>query len=115
MEVVLPWPPRDLSPNARVHWAAKARHARAYREACYLLAKQARLVAPSTERIVLSIEFLPPDRRLRDDDNIIASFKAGRDGIADALGVDDRRFLCAYAVCAQIGGMVRVKVKGEGE
>lgn len=109
-EVVLPWPPKECSPNGRLHWARKAKAARAYREACYVLARQARLVAPDSERIALSIEFYPPDRRARDDDNVIASFKAGRDGLADALGVDDRRFACTYAVRDSIGGMVRVRI-----
>jgi len=33
--------------------------------------------------------FYPPDKRRRDFDNQIASFKAGFDGIADVIGVDD--------------------------
>jgi crossover junction endodeoxyribonuclease RusA len=40
----------------------------------------------------LFIEFMPPDRRARDDDNLIASFKSGRDGMADALGINDKLF-----------------------
>ena len=39
--------------------------------------------------IHLTLELVPPDRRKRDDDNIIASCKSYRDGVADALGVDD--------------------------
>ena len=109
-EVVLPWPPRELSPNGRAHWTKKAKAARAYRQACYVLALQARIVAPERGRIPLTIEFLPPDRRPRDDDNIIAAFKAGRDGLADALGVNDCRFQCTYTVADQIGGMVRVRL-----
>lgn len=40
----------------------------------------------------LWITFLAPDRRARDDDNLITSFKSGRDGLADALGINDKRF-----------------------
>jgi len=47
-------------------------------------------------RIKMKITFYPPDRKRRDDDNMIASFKAARDGLADALGVDDRRFRPEY-------------------
>lgn len=36
-----------------------------------------------------SIAFHWPDKRRRDDDNAIASIKAYKDGIADALGMDD--------------------------
>ena len=50
----------------------------------------------STDQIRMTITFVPPDRRHRDDDNMIASLKAARDGIADALGVNDRRFRPNY-------------------
>ena len=46
--------------------------------------------------IPVRITFYPPDARRRDDDNMIGSFRAARDGIADALGVDDRRFRPHY-------------------
>jgi crossover junction endodeoxyribonuclease RusA len=109
-EIVLPWPPRELSPNARVHWARRAKAARAYREACYWLCKQAGIVAPKDGRIALDVRFYPPSRRRRDDDNAIGSFKAGRDGIADALGVDDSRFDCNYVLVDEVGGMVKVRL-----
>lgn len=109
-EVVLPWPPTDLSPNARVHWARKARVVRSYRNACHMLAKQARLTAPDTERIALLVTFVPPDRRRRDRDNLIASCKALFDGLADALGVNDSRFVPTFEVDERIGGMVRVRI-----
>lgn len=35
--VTLPWPPKELSPNARVHHKAKARVAKAYRETAWAL------------------------------------------------------------------------------
>jgi crossover junction endodeoxyribonuclease RusA len=111
-EVVLPWPPRDLSPNARVHWARKAKVTRSYREACYLLAKQARLKAPDADRIALTVTFLPPDGRRRDRDNLIASCKALFDGLADALQVDDAQFVLSFHVARdQIAGLVRVSVE----
>jgi crossover junction endodeoxyribonuclease RusA len=109
--VTLPWPAKELSPNARMHWAQKAKFAKAYRMACFTLCLQAKLAKPETEgRLHLWLDFYPPDRRHRDDDNMIASFKAGRDGIADALGVDDKRFVCHPFVSDQIGGMVKVRV-----
>lgn len=43
-------------------------------------------------RVSLRLLFVPPDRRRRDDDNLIASFKPYRDGISDALGIDDAHF-----------------------
>lgn len=95
MKIILPWPPKELSPNARVHWAAKSKAAKAYRHACRVLFMAAGIKAPPG-KIVLTLEFVPPTRHSMDDDNLIARFKAGRDGIADALGVDDKHFTTQF-------------------
>jgi len=115
MTVTLPWPPRELFPNSRVHWGARARAAKAYRHACWALAKEAGIVAPDSERIHLFVDFVPPDRRRRDVDNCVAAMKSGLDGLADALGVDDSRFVLRPMLCEQIGGMVRVRLTGGPE
>jgi len=109
-EVVLPWPPKALSPNARVHWAVKSKAAAAYKAACWALCKQAGMVAPPHKKIALWLDFVPPNRRRRDDDNLVASFKSGRDGLADALGIDDKRFRTFPFVSDDIGGFVRVRL-----
>jgi crossover junction endodeoxyribonuclease RusA len=108
--LVLPWPPIALSPNARTHWRKKAPIAKAYKEACWALAKEAKLVVPDDQGLALWLDFYPPDRRHRDDDNVIASFKAGRDGLALALGIDDKRFRCFPYLHTEIGGFVRVRI-----
>ena len=114
MNITLPWPPSALNPNARhAHWSVKAKAAKAYRTACKALAEAHGVVAPDSPKIALWVEFVPPDRRHRDDDNMVASFKAGRDGLADALGVDDRRFVCRHTVSDEVGGMVRVSITPE--
>jgi len=108
-ELVLGWPPRDLSPNARCHWAKKAKAAKAYRKACWALTKEAGIRIDWQGEIHLWITFFPPDRRSRDDDNLIASFKNGRDGVAEALGIDDKRFRIHPWVSNQVGGVVKIK------
>jgi crossover junction endodeoxyribonuclease RusA len=110
-DLMLPWPPKVLSPNARAHWATKSRAAKAYRAACFLLCRQAALAVPAG-RALLSLEFIPPDRRRRDDDNCIAAFKSGRDGVAEALGIDDSRFVTQLQISAETikGGAVRVRI-----
>lgn len=91
--VELDWPPRELSPNARVkHWAIKANAAKGYRHKCFIETKVACVSVDWDGEVHLWITFYPPDKRSRDDDNLIAAFKNGRDGIADALGIDDKRF-----------------------
>jgi len=111
-QVLLPWPPRALSPNARAHWRAKSTAAKAYRYRCFMEAKLCELTAPAG-RLLLVIEFLPPNRQRRDDDNLIAAFKSGRDGLADALGVDDCLFVtqCRLSTEVRPGGAVRVTFK----
>jgi crossover junction endodeoxyribonuclease RusA len=90
--LVLPWPPKSLSPNARVHWRTRHAAAKKYRADCYMIASMYRKAVPETGNIALRITFHPPDKRRRDDDNCVSSFKAGRDGIAQAWGVDDSSF-----------------------
>lgn len=109
--ITLPWPPKECSPNARVHWAKKSKAAKAYREACHLLCKQSGLQMPEGKAL-LSLVFMAPDRRRRDDDNLLACFKSGRDGIADALGIDDSRFVTQLQISEETvkGGAVLVRI-----
>ena len=99
----MPWPDARLSPNyrSRSHWpvtAAKkaARETASVMTTCAVPLRDKKALRASTDQIRMTITFVPPDRRHRDDDNMIASLKAARDGIADALGVNDRRFRPNY-------------------
>lgn len=103
MIVTLPWPDKRLSPNARLHWKARVGPKQAARiaagwavyAATGFHATKAAMQANEAP-IPVEIRFYPPDRRHRDDDNMIGAFKAHRDGLADALGVNDRRFRPVY-------------------
>lgn len=110
MNVILPWPPKELSPNARLHWARVAKAKKAYRETCFWLAKAAKLQAPAEGLVRIELTFYPPCRRSRDKDNLIASMKAGLDGLADAMAVNDKRFDPVFWIADDIGGMVKVSV-----
>lgn len=109
-EIILPWPPRLLSPNARAHWAARAKVSKAYMTECWALTLQSGVAVDWDGTIHLWITFYPPDRRRRDDDNIIASFKSGRDGMARALKVDDVRFRTHPLVSDETGGVIKVRL-----
>jgi crossover junction endodeoxyribonuclease RusA len=109
-ELVFAWPPSILSPNNRSHWSIKAKAAKAYRADCWAITKEAKVILPDSEKLALWVDFYPPDKRRRDDDNMIASFKSGRDGIAEALGIDDKRFRMFPYVQDEIGGMVKVRI-----
>ena len=103
MKIVLPWPDKRLSPNARLHWRAKLAPKKEAKAAAHYLTMAAdgyrsakNALDGSEGHIAVEMRFYPPDRRHRDDDNMIGSMKAARDGIAEALGVDDRRFRPNY-------------------
>lgn len=93
MIVILPWPDRRLSPNARVHWSEKAEAARKYRhDAVWIAMEAAGRAFEASDDVSAMITFIPPDGRRRDTDNMIASIKSGLDGIADAIGIDDSKW-----------------------
>ncbi len=118
-ELVLPWPPRELHPNARVHWAKRAKFTKIERTLARHAAQQAGWNAAELAegRLHLWIDFYPPDKRKRDDDGLLASMKAARDGIADALGIDDTRFVSHPYVTDEVrkGGEVRIRITGGPE
>ena len=62
-KLILPWPPRPLSPNASEHWAVVSGAKKRYRLACFMLARQTEWVFPEEGPIHLDIEFVPPNKR----------------------------------------------------
>ena len=111
-KVILPWPPKELSPNATLHWAKKSKKKKEYRTACWALALEAKLKAPEGDgKIEMEVTFCPPDKRHRDADNMVAAIKSGLDGVADALKVNDRRFLPKFIFTDSVMGMVIVEIK----
>lgn len=89
--IVCDYPPIACSPNHRHRWE-KIRATKGCRHACWALALNARLQVPAEGPINVRLDFFPPSRVRRDDDNAESAFKPGRDGIAQALKVDDSRF-----------------------
>lgn len=110
----LPWPAPALSPNARQHWATAARAKKAYRARCRAIATQAGVggLPAGLTRVAAFLTFLPPDRRGRDWDNMLASMKSGLDGLADAVGINDRDWRLAMNVADPVaGGQVLVRLE----
>lgn len=109
--ISLPWPPKELSPNASCKLKDKMRAQKQYRDTCWALTLQAKPVVTSKRPILLTITFFPPDRRGRDLDNMIGSFKRGQDGLALAIRVDDRHFFPAYRIGEPVlGGKVLIEL-----
>lgn len=114
VRLALSWPDKGLSPNARLHWRRKAKLTKTARRDAWAstLAIIWRLPTLGDGAVALDVVFCPPDRRRRDRDNLIASCKAMNDGIADALGVDDSRFVSTYRMGDPVkGGAVLVTVR----
>lgn len=71
--------------NLREHFAAKATRTKTHRSAGFLLARSFK---HSGEKLLVVLT--RHSQRSTDSDNRSALFKGVRDGVADALGVDDR-------------------------
>jgi len=112
MNLILPWPAKELSPNQRLHWSKVARAKAAYRAACNLTAREQGATKLTAERLHVSFTFYPPNKQRRDLDNLVSSCKALIDGLADVLGVDDSKWAMSFALSEEVGGMVRVTIEG---
>lgn len=105
----LPWPHKDLSPNGRPHHFAKARQVKAARALAHKEALAAKIRRGDARRRV-EVTFCPKTKGpVPDQDNCIASFKAYQDGLADAMGCDDRELIVSHAIGHRFeGGQVIV-------
>lgn len=111
--VMLPWPDKVLSPNARVHWSKKAEAAKGYRQLSNVLTRRAMGgAALQGQAAHLDIVFCPPTHTRRDLDNCLSSIKSGLDGIADAIRIDDSRWSLGLSWGGVVkGGAVRIAIR----
>lgn len=113
--IELPWPARSLHPNARVHWAMKARATKASRNYAGWAAKEAGIRAGDfdiPQALKVTVAFAAPSKRRVDEDGVLSSCKAYLDGISDAIGIDDSRFQIAIRRDAPVrGGSVRIELE----
>ena len=108
--LILPWPPKELSPNARMHWAALAKAKKAFRARCTWAAREQGARPIKADKLHLSLTFYAPTRRAYDLDNALARMKSGLDGLADVLGVDDKHWGLSITRADTVGGYVQVEV-----
>lgn len=87
-------PPRALSPNSRVTWRrVRSAVANARDVAYYATLPQKSHHFPPDRRVRLDWTVAwEKGHRIMDDTNIKASLKAFEDGVAAALGLDDKHF-----------------------
>lgn len=86
--IELPLPHKNLSPNSRCHWRAKAEATKKARHAAWIggtaVWVENFLTAPQWEEATVQATFYCRDKRRRDRDNLLASLKAYFDGLADS-------------------------------
>jgi len=91
--LTMPWPGSELSGHAKGNWRGKHNVTKAARlEASVIASKALPIRLPETGDIKVTVIFYPPDRR-GDRVNFPNRLKPLWDGIADALAVNDARFL----------------------
>ncbi len=93
--IELPFPPASLSGHNSGGWRSKSAIVAKHREWARLATLAADPVIPTEGDISIGIAFYPPNQR-GDRTNFANRMKPYLDGIADALGVNDKRFLPAY-------------------
>lgn len=110
--IILPFPPKELSPNARSRtYHKQARFKKQARADGYYATKASKAsVAAGDVPVMMEVSFYPPGAYHYDQDGLISRMKGYLDGIADALGVDDYHFRPEYRFCAP-DGKARVTVE----
>jgi crossover junction endodeoxyribonuclease RusA len=119
MRLSLPWPDyAKLSPNAKrkLHWRKYQPAAKAHRAAVYYTARSQGAWPMDADTLAMTVTFHEPDNRGRDQDGCIGAWKHGQDGLADALGMDDRAFVVTYRMGDPVkGGAVVVEIAESAE
>jgi len=75
-----------------------------------VLTLESKVKVSADGKIPITVTFYPPDKRHRDADNMVASIKAGLDGVADGLKINDRQFLPTFQFTDEVKGMVTVQL-----
>ena len=97
-------PPKEYSPNARVHWAARKRAGDNYGNEVYAEAVNARNLVnwQALEYASVKVEVVFAEERIRDEDNHRARFKPGMDALVRAgiIQFDDMQHISTRIIFA---------------
>lgn len=111
-EIHLPFPPASLSGHNTGHWRAKSAIVAKHRHWARVATQGIHVPDFGDGDIMLTISFIPPDNR-GDRVNFPNRMKPYIDGIAEQLGVNDKRFIPRFFFApAQKPGQVHVQIGG---
>lgn len=96
--IQLPFPSSKLAGHNNGHFRAKAGEVAKHREWARIATLEAKLTIPAEGDITVTVRFVPPDNR-GDRVNYPIRLKPYYDGIADALKVNDKRFVPFFIFC----------------
>jgi crossover junction endodeoxyribonuclease RusA len=95
ISLALPYVPQKLFPNVIAHYHVKAKMKKWLRQECKVIALTA-LDGKSWEGqhipVLVTMKVFTSYFKCPDADGCLAAYKAGIDGIAEALGIDDKNF-----------------------
>jgi crossover junction endodeoxyribonuclease RusA len=94
MKIILSYPNKALSPNRAngKHWGSTKKIKDIARQEAYTLTKALCKKNIPNDKTPIEITYVQQDKRKRDLDNLLAASKASLDGVAMALGIDDKNF-----------------------
>jgi len=111
--ILLPLPTRDLSPNARIHWAKRAKLVKASRKVAGLASLEALNLRkpPGWLKAKMEVKAYFKTLTFPDPDNFIASLKSSIDGIADSgIILDDKALWPERPVFAKDASNPRLEI-----
>jgi len=94
----VPFPPKELSPNARHHWSKVNKAKKLHQRAVWVSLLEQKIRKMGDASIGFEMVFYPPASYAYDDDNLVRCMKGARDEIARFIGVDDNIFRMAAPV-----------------
>jgi crossover junction endodeoxyribonuclease RusA len=112
--ILLPLPVRKLSPNARVHWAEKAKLVKASRRVASIASLEALNLRrpPGWLKAKMEVKAYFKTLTFPDPDNFIASLKSSIDGIADSgIILDDKALWPERPVFKKDAENPRIEIK----
>jgi len=110
--IELPWPSSTLSGHNNGHWRSKARIVATHRAWAFHATRAVKIKVEGEGDIRICVRFIPPHRR-GDRTNYPNLMKPYFDGVAEALGINDRRFLPSYEFCdPEKPGKIEIVIPG---